>query len=609
MKWVLTIGVLGLATVGAVAGGQYYVSQKLIDSVQKQLAARTGLKAEIAETHVSFWPDLHYSATGLKLTNDEFQQEPTLAADDLSFNVSWSSIFSGAPKVENLTLAQPRLTLIQDASRPARPMETASDEEMRLDTLTIKNGSITVQNRARGASARADAINMKVWHTQDDALAISGKGRFGTYQVQFENRLQSLADLVAQKPTSLSGQIELGDMSGLLSAPLSYQARIKRSGQTLSFEPDLSPLAASSMTVSGKLDWSAPVPFLTVSVTGDSLELGSNSAFDGASNEWKDSLDLSTRAWNMNALKLIDTAIDTNFAQLRAGPVKMSGASAKASLTNGLFKAALQSTSLYKGALRASLTIDAAQKPAKESLDLKLEKIDAKTFLADVANQNHVEGRIDMAVALQSNGSAPQDMATSLTGTAKLHFQDGAITNIDAPSSIRAIATYLPPSWKGLTDRIDITTLDATFDVTNGIATTNDIHVVSPIIDVHGKGGLDLSQQTYDLRFEPKLVTHNQGKPTASPLDLGAALLVRGPWAHPQLSADLSGLLNDPQGAIEKLGTLGQEFFGNGGGGGLKIDPNNPNNEEIMKGVGDLLEGFLGGRQDQGQRRPRSYNR
>jgi len=607
MKWALTIGVLGLAAAGTVAGGQYYVSQRLVDSVQKELAAKTGLKPDIAETHVSLWPKLHYSATGVKLTGDELLQEPTLAADELSFDVAWDSILAGTPKIENLVLAQPRLNLIEDESRPPRRTETASNEQFKLDTLTIKNGSITVQNRARGASARADALNMKISHTPEDALAVSGKGRFGTYQIQFENRLLSLADFTSQKPTSLRGEIELGDMSGTLSAPLSFQAKVRRDEHTLTFEPDLNSLSTGAMKVSGKVDWSSAVPFLNVSIAGDNLEFGSNSPFDNASSEWKESLDLSTRAWNMNALKLIDTAIEANFTQFRAGPVKMSGVSAKAGLSNGLFKVALQSTSLYKGALRASLTIDAAQKPARESLDLKLEKIDAKTFLADVANQNHVEGRIDMTVALQSSGAAPQDMANSLTGTTKLHFQDGAITNIDAPSSIHAIAAYLPPSWKSLTDRIDITALDASFDVTNGIATTNDIHVVSPIIDVHGKGGLDLSQQTYDLRFEPKLVTHSQGKP-ASPLDLGAALIVRGPWANPQLSTDLSGLLNDPQGALEKLGTLGQEFFGNGGGG-IKIDPKNPNNEEIIKGVGDLLEGFLGGRQDQGQRRPRSYNR
>jgi len=608
MKRVLTIGVVGLAAVGAVAGGQYYVSQKMVDAVQKQIAAKTGLKTEIAETHIGFWPNLHYSATGLKLTGDELSQEPTLAADELSFDVSWSSLFTGAPQIDNLTLAQPRFNILEDEARPARRAETSSVEDYhyRLDTLTIKNGAVTIQNRARGASARADALNIKFWHTQQDEFDVTGKGRFGTYQVQFANHVQSLADLLDQRPTSLRGQIELGDMSGALSAPLTFHAKIKRDDHSLSFEPDISPLATGgAMKVNGKLDWSSAVPFLSVSVSGDNLELGSNSSFDQTSGEWKDSLDLSTRAWNMNALKLIDTSIDASFAQFRAGPVKMSGASAKAGLSNGLFKAALQSTSLYKGALRASLTIDAAQKPAKESLDLKLEKIDAKSFLLDVSNENHVEGRIDMAVALQANGSAPQDMANSLTGTAKLHFQDGAIVNIDAPSSIRAIAAYLPSNWKNLTDRIDITSLDATFDVTNGIATTNDVHVVSPLIDVHGKGGLDLTAQTYDLRFEPKLVTHNQGKPS-SPLDLGAALLVKGPWAHPQVSADLSGLLNDPQGAMEKLGTLGQEFFNNGGS---KSDGKNPNNEEIMKGVGDLLQGFLGGSPDQGQRRPRSYNR
>jgi hypothetical protein len=175
---------------------------------------------------------------------------------------------------------------------------------------------------------------------------------------------------------------------------------------------------------------------------------------------------------------------------------------------------------------------------------------------------------------------------------------------------------YLPAAWQSLSNRIDITALDGTFAIKDGLATTSDLHVTSPIIDVRGKGSVGLADQSFDLRFEPKVVTQASRDAAAakrnaaiSPLDLGAAILVRGSWADPVVSADLSGLLNDPQGAIDKLSTLGQELLGksgNGGGAlaagglgsGLGSGAQMPD-AETMKNVGDLLGGLIGGMQDQ----------
>jgi hypothetical protein len=61
---------------------------------------------------------------------------------------------------------------------------------------------------------------------------------------------------------------------------------------------------------------------------------------------------------------------------------------------------------------------------------------------------------------------------------------------------------------------------------------------------------------------------------------------VRGPWSDPQISADLSNLMNNPQEALDKLQGLGQQFLGS------SDKSSQPQADDVMKGINGLLKGF-----------------
>jgi AsmA protein len=105
--------------------------------------------------------------------------------------------------------------------------------------------------------------------------------------------------------------------------------------------------------------------------------------------------------------------------------------------------------------------------------------------------------------------------------------------------------------------------LSATFAIEHGQATTADLDLVGPLVRVTGGGAIDLVAKSLALRVEPKLVltTEGQGR-TSDPVGLGIPVVIDGPWAEPRIYPDVSGILDHPEAAYEKLKQMGQGLFG-----------------------------------------------
>ncbi len=338
--------------------------------------------------------------------------------------------------------------------------------------------------------------------------------------------------------------------------------------------------------MTGSFDWSKDVPFLSLALVFNELNMGAVNLNGTPVTDLRDTFDqIGDQPLDLAPTRLVDLSLDVTVKALKAGALKAATLQAKANERRAPQARGAKRQFLSRHAA-GQYRIDANQRTPAETLDLALTNVDAAPLLMDAASFNHVEGKLDMVLAAKTAGANPHAMAAGLTGASRLHFHDGAITGINAPSYVQTIVTYLPGAWKNVTRRIDLTAVDGNFAIDQGTAATKDLHIVSPIIDVTGKGNIGLTDQTFDLRFDPKIVAPTNApanpnaqanangqpnRPAPSPLDLGASILVRGSWTNPQISADLSSLLNDPQGAVEKLGTLGQQFMGAGGGTGGSV--------------------------------------
>lgn len=76
-------------------------------------------------------------------------------------------------------------------------------------------------------------------------------------------------------------------------------------------------------------------------------------------------------------------------------------------------------------------------------------------------------------------------------------------------------------------------------DTENGIARTQDLRLVAPVLRLHGAGTVDLPRQATDLRITPKLASTLQGQgATGEPtFEAGIPFLPQAPMSRPSCAS------------------------------------------------------------------------
>jgi uncharacterized protein involved in outer membrane biogenesis len=209
-------------------------------------------------------------------------------------------------------------------------------------------------------------------------------------------------------------------------------------------------------------------------------------------------------------------------------------------------------------------------------------------------------------VNLTAKGGSQLELISSLKGTAAFSFVNGAIRGIDIEAMAKDVATNILTGWRqGPDARTPFDSLSASFTVNNGIAATNTINFVSPVMAVKGGGIVDLPHQTLNLKVSPTLtLAETQGLDLAG---LAVPIILKGPWAAPRIYPDIAGILENPEAAYNTL----RKLVGEGTtaslkekGQAIKQQVKDKVSDEIGKALGDDAAGQEAGEviEDQGQK-------
>jgi uncharacterized protein involved in outer membrane biogenesis len=196
------------------------------------------------------------------------------------------------------------------------------------------------------------------------------------------------------------------------------------------------------------------------------------------------------------------------------------------------------SGSLFGGTLAASGSIDASETP-RFRLAAQLARADFKQALAS-AGVSRLEGSFDLDASFTTAGATPQQLISRLEGTASLRGRDGAIEGVNIPAVSQRVTQV-----KGLGDLASLlrvassgstpfSKLEGSFKLTDGIARSDDLHLVAEGGDGTGTATVDLPNWTVFSRTEVRMT----GVPGTPPL--GVAL--KGPLEQPDWSLDFSAI-------------------------------------------------------------------
>jgi AsmA protein len=201
----------------------------------------------------------------------------------------------------------------------------------------------------------------------------------------------------------------------------------------------------------------------------------------------------------------------------------------------------------------------------------------------------------------------------ALNGSGDFAFADGAIRGVNLAQAIRGIESALTnrrlPEGFGEQEETDFSSLDGSFNVSNGIASNSDLVMLSPLIRVDGAGTVNLGAQTLDYRLRPRAVASIEGQGGDRDLrGIVVPILIRGSFNNPNVGIDwdavgralLQGAVQnvitgqDPEDALRNA--LGSALGLGGNDDDTSNDDANGESDEPEDPAERLLRGLFGNR-------------
>jgi AsmA protein len=283
------------------------------------------------------------------------------------------------------------------------------------------------------------------------------------------------------------------------------------------------------------------------------------------------------------------------YENVKIRPVKV-----QATLSGGKLDATVADFNLYGGAGKAAVGIDASGKTPAHRVKVSFVQFDAYPFLRDAANFQSIEGKGTIALDLSATGASQGAIVSALGGNAKLEFVDGAIRGVNIAKMLRNLGTGIVEGWQGgEAEKTDFASLGGGFEVAQGKATTDDLHLVGPLVRMTGAGTVDLPVKRLNFRVEPRLVASLEGQGGKQDLTgLGVPVMISGPWGTPKIYPDIKGILENPTAAYEQLRQLGNGVVKLPGMDKLDktgtlpsvIKDGKVNKDALIQGLGGLLK-------------------
>lgn len=278
---------------------------------------------------------------------------------------------------------------------------------------------------------------------------------------------------------------------------------------------------------------------------------------------------------DLSGLKSADLDLTLRLAGLVVKGVEAGATTLTLKLTDGRLQAGLADTPVFGGTLGGKLTLDGARQTVNLGLQATAKGVQAEPLLTHMADFTRLSGRTDGSLDIHAAGANQQDLVGSLNGRGDVVFRDGAVKGVNLAQVIRSAigqGSAEPP-------QTDFAEMGGTFTLTDGIAATDDFHLLAPLMRVAGKGNVNLPGRRVDMRLSTKLVASLEGQGTAKPDADGITIpvRVRGTFSDltytPDLSAAAKAALKDPAKAKEQLKKL-----------------------KSKEGAKSLLQGVLGGK-------------
>jgi AsmA protein len=584
---IATVVLASFAALGAMA--LLIPTDTVREATKAEIRNVTGLDLVLrGDVAVSLFPTGSVSFGNVTLGDDA---KPVLAADRLTARLRFFPLFAGRVEIADVSLVHPRINVTFDRDghsnwsglvdalaralgpKANRPVNASSFTEIR-----ITQGTITLDDAGRGIAETFRDVELAlawpsisksfaatghfVWHDEpiessitltDFAAALAGdrsglKVRLTGAPVKFgfegnwstQPTLKIEGTLAADSP-SLRDTFRwagLKQLSGGGFGRFALKAKTNVSGGTIALS-----------TVNVELDGNVAEGVLAFATDGRQTLQGTLAADELDLTPYITTIRLLTnndRDWNrvplvIDGLTGVDLDLRLSAAHITLGRAKLGRTAVAANLRGGKLLVTIGESQAFGGMLKGSLALAASDAGAEFKSQLQFVDVDLEKCLGDIFQFRRLDGRGDIAVAIDATGNSVLAMTRTLNGTASLNGRQGSLVGWNVEQLLRRLERR-PLSGTGdfRNGKTPFEKLTAEFKIADGVATVETVNLEGSKVRLGLAGSASIPARDFDLHGVAALASTTAAD---APPAFELPFVVQGPWDDPMLLPDTQALI------------------------------------------------------------------
>jgi AsmA protein len=239
---------------------------------------------------------------------------------------------------------------------------------------------------------------------------------------------------------------------------------------------------------------------------------------------------------------------------------------------------------LYQGTLATKGSVDVSQDIPQTNVHLQVKGVQAGPLLKDLTKKDVIEGVGQFDAEIGMAGAEPNKIKRSLNGKGELLFRDGAIKGVHLAEMVRNVKAAFGLANAEERPRTDFSEFNIPYTITDGIVSTTNTTLTSPLLRVLAAGKANLVDEKLDFRIEPKFVGTLKGQGDSKERGgITVPVRVTGTFSSPIFQPELKGLV-EKRLKKDLLPRLERRLQGDQEGQEAQPAPSTPL-KEILKGL------------------------
>jgi len=236
-----------------------------------------------------------------------------------------------------------------------------------------------------------------------------------------------------------------------------------------------------------------------------------------------------------------------NVGAIKIGGAHLTRLSAGINIGAAVARFAPLQADLYDGHYNGDIGIDMRPAVPRLTMDEHMASIDIGKLMQDYANSGLLAGKGNLDVKMAASGRSGDALIKTLTGTAGLNLQNGAVEGFDiwyAIGEAQSLIKNRALSGAQNNKRTSFDTFKATAELVNGVATNNDLTIASQLLRITGAGVVNLISQELDYGVTATVLKAPPGADADITALEKAAIPVKitGTLTAPKIRPDLAGI-------------------------------------------------------------------